>query len=65
MRNILLTAGLSTATFFFVLSYLESQENTEIRHTLPAVEIKAKSIPRDTLKTLPEKPVRGRKVKFT
>lgn len=66
MRNILLTAGLSTATFFFVLSFLESRESREIRKTLPAVEIKASSLPKDSLNAAPKEPVKVvKKIKFT
>jgi|GEM_PF-4136826 len=66
MKNILLTAVLSIVTFFSVLAYLDENEPVEIQKTLPAVEIKAKSIPKDTIEiTLPEVAVPGKRIKFT
>lgn len=66
MKNILLTAALSVITFFSVLAYLHENEPVEIQKTLPAVEIKAKSIPKDTTEmALPEVTAPGKRIKFT
>lgn len=66
MKNILLTVGLSVATFFGVLVFFEKNDRVEFQQTLPAVEIKAKSISKDTAEmTLPEVNIRAKRIKFT